>query len=193
MKRARIDFAPAGLRRTLWRAPAAAWAMVLLSVALGVSLGADLVRYQRRLQAYEERLREHAVQLAQAHQRAAAGSSARAAVPKAQALAVNAAVMRLNLPWVALRDIVREATPDSVALLAIEPDATRRTLRITAEAGTSDAMLAYVGRLQRQDGVATAALTRHETNERDPNRPLRFQIDAQWKPNDEMANAGHHD
>jgi Tfp pilus assembly protein PilN len=101
---------------------------------------------------------------------------------EAQAAAVNAAILQLNLPWRALHDAVKAATPPTVALLALEPDARRRTLRITAEARGSDEMLAYVDRMQRQDWFADVALTRHEINEQDPNRPIRFQLDAQWRP-----------
>jgi Tfp pilus assembly protein PilN len=76
---------------------------------------------------------------------------------------------------------VQGATPTSVALLALEPDAKRRVLRITAEARSSDDMLAYVERLQDEDWFSGVALTRHEINEQDPNRPIRFQLDAEWR------------
>jgi Tfp pilus assembly protein PilN len=101
-------------------------------------------------------------------------------VPPAQADAVNAAVLQLNLPWRALHDAVQSATPAAIALLALEPDAKRRSLRITAEAKSSDDMIAYVVRLRGQDGFGAVALVRHEINEQDPNRPIRFQVDAAW-------------
>jgi Tfp pilus assembly protein PilN len=67
-----------------------------------------------------------------------------------------------------------------VALLALEPDARRRSLRITAEARNSDDMLAYVAKMQEQGWFASVALVRHEIAEQEPNRPLRFQLSAQW-------------
>jgi Tfp pilus assembly protein PilN len=93
---------------------------------------------------------------------------------------VNAAVLQLNLPWRALRDAVREATPAGVALLALEPDARRRSLRITAEAKDSDAMLDYVAALGRGGWFGAVHVARHEIDERHPQRPLRFQVDAAW-------------
>jgi Tfp pilus assembly protein PilN len=54
-------------------------------------------------------------------------------------------------------------------------------VRITAEAKNSDDMFAYVGQLQRIDWFDSVLLARHEINEQDPNRPIRFQIDARWR------------
>jgi Tfp pilus assembly protein PilN len=102
-------------------------------------------------------------------------------VPPAQAGAVNASVQQLNLPWRGLHDAVQAATPASIALLALEPDAKKSTVRITAEAKSSDDMIAYVEQLERIEWFTTVLLARHEINEQDPNRPIRFQVDAQWR------------
>jgi Tfp pilus assembly protein PilN len=106
----------------------------------------------------------------------------RAPVPEAQAAAVNAAVLQLNLPWRALYDAVQAGTPANIALLALEPDARKSLLRITAEAKTSDDMIAYVEQLKKSEWFSGVLLSRHEINEQDPNRPIRFQLDAQWRP-----------
>ncbi|TFW28407.1 PilN domain-containing protein, partial [Massilia horti] len=102
-------------------------------------------------------------------------------VPTEQANAVNTAILQLNLPWRALRDAVQAATPPHVALLALEPDARKRSLRITAEARGSDEMIDYVQQLASQDWFTSVSLARHEINDQDPNRPIRFQVDAQWR------------
>ncbi|WP_308622161.1 PilN domain-containing protein [Massilia sp. Se16.2.3] len=75
---------------------------------------------------------------------------------------------------------MRSATPANVALLALEPDAKKRVLRITAEARSSDDMLAYVAALGREEWFGAVTLARHEVQEQDPNRPVRFQVDAEW-------------
>ncbi|MDB5790550.1 MAG: hypothetical protein JWQ80_574 [Massilia sp.] len=179
MKRVRIDFAPPGLRRTLFHTPRLAW----LLLAAGVCLAVPAALYANRYLA-EQRVFE--AELAARTARVAAPPATRAvrapAATDAQAAAVNAAILQLNLPWRDLHDAVASATPASVALLALEPDAKRRVLRITAEARASDDMFAYVERLQGLDWFAHVALTRHEINEQDPNRPIRFQLDAQWRP-----------
>lgn len=181
MKRVRLDFARPGLRRALFLAPPGVWGPLLAAL---VVCGAALVHALDYREAREE------VDALQAAVRARAVTppappaqstlQRTAALGEQQAAAVNAAIMQLNLPWRALHDAVRAATPATVALLALEPDARKRVLRITAEARNSDDMIAYVEKLQEQDLFGAATLVRHEIGEQDPNRPLRFQVDAEW-------------
>lgn len=178
MRKVHIDFAPPGLRRTVLRAPRPAWALLLMSLSLAPSLVGAGFKYESLLGAQARaRARSEAVAAA----RTPAPAPLRAPVPAAQANAVNAAVLQLNLPWRALHDAVQSATPASIALLALEPDAKKRSLRITAEARSSDDMIGYVELLRQQDGFSAVGLVRHEINEQDPNRPIRFQIDAEWR------------
>jgi len=185
MKRVRLDFARPSLRRTLFLAPPAVWGPLLAALAVcGAALvhALDYREAREEVDALQAALRARAGAPPQAVQPAAATRQRPAPVSEQQATAVNAAVMQLNLPWRALHDAVRAATPASVALLALEPDARKRVLRITAEARASDDMIAYVGQLQKQAGFGSVNLVRHEIGEQDPNRPIRFQIDAQWGP-----------
>lgn len=177
MKKVRIDFAPPGLRRALFRAPYA-WSAIAAALALVAPLATSALHYREELREHERR-----VEQVEARTRAEAPrpKAPPAPVPAAQAGAVNAAVLQLNLPWRGLHDAVQAATPPTVALLALEPDAKKRSLRITAEAKGSDDMIAYVEALQRLDWFDAVALARHEINEQDPNRPIRFQVDAQWR------------
>ncbi len=176
MKPVRIDFAPASVARTLHRTPLAAWLLAAFALVLcvgAVVAGASMM----------ERQRAHERQLAALQARVvpvAAPVADAAPISEPQATAVNAAVMQLNLPWRALQDAVAAATPAGVALLALEPDAKKRTLRISAEARTSDEMIDYVARLKREELFSDVALTHHEINDQDPNRPIRFELDAAW-------------
>ena len=177
MRPVRIDFAPASLARTLHRTPLAAWLLAAFALLLclgAAAAGASLM----------ERQRSHERQLAALQARAAVPVAAPVAdaapISEPQATAVNGAVMQLNLPWRALQDAVAAATPAGVALLALEPDAKKRTLRISAEARTSDEMIDYVARLKREELFSDVALTHHEINDQDPNRPIRFELDAAW-------------
>jgi len=179
MRKVRIDFAPPGVRRALFRTPRATWVLFWIALSLGASLSSAIVGHGRAVRDHERRLARVETRAAPP---AAAPAPARPPVPEAQAAAVNAAVAQLNLPWRALRDAVQSATPASIALLALEPDAKKSTVRITAEAKNSDDMIAYVEALQHIEWFTTVLLARHEINEQDPNRPIRFQIDAQWRP-----------
>lgn len=178
MKRVRIDFAPSGLRRTLLRAPLAARVAAIAALALCAFALVQVLDYR---EAREEVDAQLAALQARAAVPMAVPAAPRAPVGEQEALAVNAAIAQLNLPWRALHDAVRAATPPNVALLALEPDARKRLLRITAEAKNSDDMLAYVGRLEREAWFGSVTLVRHEVVEQDPNRPLRFQLDAAWE------------
>lgn len=173
-----IDFAPRSLRRTLFHAHPA-----LLAVgALGVLLCAGAVLSATRLA--DER-RDRAQQLQHVQERAAAMSARPAQVatvdiPEAQAAFVNGAIAQLNLPWRELQDAVASATPPAIALIALEPDARKQVLKITAEAASSDDMIDYVSQLKQQEAFSAVALTRHDVQETDPHRPLRFQLEATW-------------
>lgn len=177
-----IDFAPPSMRRTLARTPPLAW--LLLAIALLLCAAAGVLAWRLQVQQ-----RADQAQIDNVRRRVAAPVVAAVAAPVAgalpqistvQATVVNAAVLQLNLPWRALRDAVGAATPPTIALLALEPDAHKQSLRLTAEAKNSDEMFAYVEKLKEQELFSAVLLTRHEINDQDPNRPIRFQLDAVW-------------
>ncbi|MET3134887.1 Tfp pilus assembly protein PilN [Oxalobacteraceae bacterium GrIS 1.11] len=178
MTRMRIDFARPSLWRTLYHVHPAAWAGAALGLALCVSAalaGYQLLEQQRgrAAQALLARARQAARQVVPA-------TVAKVPIEPARAAAVNAAILQLNLPWRDVQDAVAAATPATVALLALEPDARKHALKIGAETKTSEAMIAYIEALKEQEFFTSVVLSRHEINEQDPNRPIRFQIEAQW-------------
>ena len=184
MKPLPIDFAPRSLRRTLAQQASLAGLLTCAGIGLGLlaTLGAGLAAYQLA----QERATLSALALReQARQRRSAPPVApppAMALPAAQAAAINRIILQLNLPWRDVQLAVARATPASVALLSLEPDAGRQRLKIMAEAGSSNAMFAYLRALQQQALFASVTLTRHETNEQDANNPIRLQIEAQWVP-----------
>ncbi|MFD2366052.1 PilN domain-containing protein [Pseudoduganella sp. GCM10020061] len=179
MKALRIDFAPSGWRRTLYRTHPAAWvAAAIAALALGAAVAAAF-RLHAEQEEYERQLAEAGVRARQVAARAPR-PVAQPRVPEAQAAAVNAIVSQLNLPWRAVHDALAAGTPASIALLALEPDARRHTLRITAEARDSDGMVGYVEQLKRQELFSDVVLVSHLVNDADPNKPLRFELEATW-------------
>ncbi len=179
MKPMRIDFAPQGWRRVLFHLHPG----VLAAGALGLVLCAGGIWFAMQMaQQREERLRQ--IERMQARQAALSKAPAAVpvtAIPEAQANAVNAAVLQLNVPWRELEDAVASATPANIALLALDPDAKKSVLKITAEARTSDDMVGYLQVLQQQEFFAGAALVRHEIGEQDGVRAIRFQAEVQWR------------
>lgn len=177
MKPLRIDFSTPSLARSVYRAGPGTWLLAAGALVLCASaawLGMDLAEQQRRYDAE--------IAAARAAHKAPAPVAV-AQLPRisdAQAAGVNAAIAQLNLPWRALHDAVAAATPASIALLALEPDARKHLLEITAEAKNADDMVGYVEQLKRQELFQGVVLTRHEINDQDPLRPIRFQIEAAW-------------
>lgn len=179
MKRTRIDFAPPGLRRTLFRAPPTL--IYAVPGVLALCIPALFMGHHYLEQQDELRDLQAALAARSAPPAVVAPPAPTVALAPAQASAVNAAILQLNLPWRDLAAALGEATPGSIALLALEPDARRRTVRISAEARSSDDMLAYITRLQAETWFSSVVLLRHEVMEQDPNRPLRFQVSVQWE------------
>jgi hypothetical protein len=176
-RRLRIDFTPPGFMRSVHRAGPGTWLLVAAALVLCAGaawLGSELAEQRERYDA------EIAAVLA-AHKAPPPPPAAELPrIAEAQAASVNAAIAQLNLPWRALQDAVAGATPASIALLALEPDARKHALKITAEARNADDMVGYVEQLGRQELFNGVVLTRHEINEQDPLRPIRFQIEAAW-------------
>jgi Tfp pilus assembly protein PilN len=67
-----------------------------------------------------------------------------------------------------------------VALLAVEPSAARRSVRLSAEARDAQAMLAWLQALQRDARLAQVLLVSHQVQTQTPGTPVRFQIQASW-------------
>lgn len=182
MKPVHIDFAPPSLARTWHRAGRRDVLLLVAGLVLCAVAGALGARMLARQRAFEAQL---ALFDARAGKAQAARVTAPAAPPvqlsAAQADAINAAILQLNLPWPALREAIGTATPATVALLSLEPDPRRRSLKITAETRDAQAMIDYVAQLKRQDLFGDVVLLRHEINETDPNRPVRFELDAPWR------------
>lgn len=171
-----IDFAPRSLRQMLARLRP--WTR--LAVVLGTALGLMLV-ISAAFSGY--RLLQSRPQQAPLHQLRPANLLAPTptiVLSAPQAAAINRTIRQLNLPWREVQQAIALATPKSVALLSLEPDAGKQAIRILAEAASSQAMFDYLHDLQQQAVFETVNLTRHEINEQDANNPIRFQIDAQW-------------
>lgn len=175
MKNIKIDFAQPSLRRAIWHTTALYWFILVLGIAACLFLAYTIVQQQTRRQEQQAQknkiLKEHNSQIAPVKKNE---------VPLAQANAVNQVVLQLNLPWRELQYALEEATTDKVAVLALEPEAKSRIVKITAETKNSDDMLSYIEKLKLQDFFVSVVLNKHEINEQDANKPWRFQLDLQW-------------
>jgi len=171
MNRVTLDF-----RREAAPMPWVGWLLLALSVAFATDLAVSY-RTQR-------------IQLAGNEAQLARASNAEDAAKRVPTLArpvsteeialAREASRRLALPWEALFHALEKATDRSVALLAIEPDAATRTVRITGECRDYPAALAYVAALGRDRDLSGVHLLKHETRQEDPQHPLVFTLSASW-------------
>jgi hypothetical protein len=100
------------------------------------------------------------------------------------ALSAEQAAQDLATPWTLLLAELEQAGKDSqgqVALLGVEPDHGRHSVRVSAEARTLALAINYVQRLQSSRSLEYPMLDRHEIRADDPQRPVRFELTGVWR------------
>jgi hypothetical protein len=119
------------------------------------------------------------------HMRVAPHSPASAAKPALtvqQAQDWNLITRQLNIPWATLLDALEASMPEDVAVVAVEPDPARASVRLQVEAKALDILLAYAQSLKAAGPFEEALLFKHETNDQDATRPVRLTIEARLRP-----------
>lgn len=156
----------------------ALWAGMLLLIAGALALGQA---------ANQEQSLAGQIELADARLAVLAkGSQAKPAQPadaEAQQQEIrraNEILQQLALPWSALFNVVETSNQKEIALLAIQPDAGKRVLRLTGEAKDFDALLAYIARLEQSPMLSQVYLSSHELRLQDAEKPVRFALVANW-------------
>lgn len=116
------------------------------------------------------------------------GQAARQAAPADQQVLTaqqsrewNQMARQLNTPWPAILDALEVSTPETVALVAIEPNPQHGSIRLQVEAKTLDTLLGYAQALKATSPFQEVVLLKHETNEQDATRPVRLSVDARLK------------
>ncbi|MBY0579205.1 MAG: PilN domain-containing protein [Burkholderiales bacterium] len=89
-------------------------------------------------------------------------------------------VVDLNRPWDALFKSFESTPHEDVALLAMEPDAKKGIVRISGEARSLESLLGYIADLQKIPLLREISLLNHQVQDQDPEKPVRFMIQAQW-------------
>ena len=182
--RLRFAEAPAGLQRRLaGHAPgrAAALGLLLLAAALGCCAAVAWQTWHAEAELALAREALQALQLRKYRRPVQGAEPAKARLTAQQLQAGSEAVRQLNTPWAALLDALEATLPDGIALVSIEPDAARGSLRLQAEAKSLDDLLAYARALDSHALFVGVELAKHETNDQDRNRPLRLSVDIRMK------------
>ncbi len=178
MKPMQIDFAPNSWQRSLRQSHPLTWVVLALALTLCSSVFFSAQKLHLLQQEQQQLLERKQSQLTQ--RSPAKLVAPRAPTPEAQIQAVNQAILQLNLPWRDLLNGLEAGTPKTIALLALEPDAKKFSLKGLAEARDSDAMIEFISQMKKQAIFDDVLLSKHEINEQDPNKPLRFQFEARW-------------
>ncbi|NWL77605.1 pilus assembly protein [Pseudomonas taiwanensis] len=87
---------------------------------------------------------------------------------------------QMNLPWDGLFAMLEAQSRKDVALLSLTPDARKGQLRISAEARDLPAMLAFHRDLEASDALSDVSLLNHEMVTEQAERPIRFNLLANW-------------
>lgn len=119
--------------------------------------------------------------LAGGRQPARPGSDKDKAAQTLEVLQAKKVLRELALPWGAMFRAVEASGDKTVALLSMEPDPAKGTVRISGEAKDFAAMLEYVRQLGARDEFSKVLLQNHHVNVEDRERPIRFSVLTEWK------------
>lgn len=103
--------------------------------------------------------------------------------------ALNGVIQHLNVPWHDIFEQLEASLPPDVALLSIEPDGQRGQIRLQAEAKSLDSLLRYASTLQQNGIFGRLSYSKHETNDQDPNRPVRLSFELGLSTPKRFANS----
>lgn len=92
----------------------------------------------------------------------------------------DALMAQLTLPWEVLFTALERTRTDAVPILELAPDATSRSVQITALAPSYADALAYVDRLANMEGMAEVLLVTHAPEAGASPGTLRIVIRALW-------------
>jgi hypothetical protein len=149
------------------------WGLAAVAIAcLGASACASW-RLELDARAHEARLT-----------RAQAAQSPRTTLSAAdRALLVQARSIsnQLNAPWDELLGVFEDHSVQTVGLLKLEPDARAAIVRVTAQAGTTEDMVAYVAALESDSRLTNVILASHQIERETAGRPVRFMLVAGWR------------
>lgn len=148
-----------------------------LGIALALAGVASLGWAWTNLQAARAAEAGLAMQIAaleQARPSAAAKPAVRADTP-AQA-AQTRIESQLAYSWQAAFDALAAARSSKIALLSVDAVQAKSQMKLTAEARQLSDAVEFIEALQRQPGVRRAALTQHEVQADDPQKPVRFNL-----------------
>lgn len=170
MRRLTLDY------KRATRARGTGYALLLL----GCSIMAFMANHYRSVTQELENQRT-SMQRAQIEPRQGTAADARAAKDlDARMEAAHTVMDQLSIPWDGLFKALESVDQMDVALLAVSPDAAKKQIKLSGEAKTLAAMLAYHRNLAKSPAFSAVSLTNHDVVQQDPQQPVRFSATATW-------------
>jgi Tfp pilus assembly protein PilN len=175
-----LDFAPPSFVRTVYLTKFKTWLLGCIGIALCI-IAIFFGRQQlTAIDENEKSLQQLTLQINARNNKNSTNQINKTNITDERASAVNTAIAQLNLPWSDVLNAMESATPATVALLSLEPDAGRNLVKGIAEAKDHEVMLRYIELLKKEDFFSSVFLRTHEINQLDSNKPVRFQFEAHW-------------
>lgn len=88
---------------------------------------------------------------------------------------------QLTVPWLNMLSSVAEHRQGDIALTKIEPQAQTQTVHIHGYATQQRALFAFMERLEQDEHWQSVLPQHQELNNTQPDKPLSFQLSAQWR------------
>lgn len=92
----------------------------------------------------------------------------------------NVIMGQINLPWEPLFDSIEHIITEDVALLALQPNVSNRTLRINGEARNMAVLLDFIEAMEREAIFEKAHLVNYKIRQDNQYRPVDFLLTAVW-------------
>ena len=89
----------------------------------------------------------------------------------------NAVLAKLAVPWDALFVELEASSDRNTVLLAVQPEASGKQVRLSGEARDFESLLQYVLRLEKTAELASVTLVSHEMR---PDNAVAFTVVANW-------------
>lgn len=154
-----------------------AWSILLASLSLATWGAVESWRALERLHALSEIESSLHARISEATSRSArstpSGGSDAIELPPDSRKGINRVIRRLNTPWPQIFTSIEQHTPPQVAILRLEPDG-QGALTIEAESASIDPIIAFAEDLAHKGVFGALSYRRHNTNDQDPNKPVRL-------------------
>ncbi|MGE8410008.1 MAG: pilus assembly protein [Pseudomonas sp.] len=177
MRRLMLDLIPPRRGPLSWAPLLLGGALLLASLAWQQHLTQQQAHLQQQIRQAEQQLGLRAAD-------AAPLTSAQSREQSQKLAHMQRLAQQLQRPWERLFGLLEGLPQDDIALLSLNPDARKGQVRISAEARDLEAMLAFHKRLEASAELHDVSLLNHEILVKQPERPVLFNLSAQWESGD---------